>query len=183
MSGELSGGGRAGVPAVRASDADREALADQLRAHAIAGRLDTDELEDRLQGTYAARTTEELQALREDLPELPASPEELALRHKRYRARMMRRSVQQTGGSLSAFAVCTVIWLASGASSFFWPVFVLLAVVATLTRSVWELYGPGADLDAAQARQEARREHHQQQAERHAARHERRAARHGRREP
>jgi hypothetical protein len=181
MSEELSADGPKDVSGVRASDAERDALADELRAHAIAGRLDTDELEERLQGAYQARTTGELRALRRDLPALPASPEQLALEHRQRRAQLVRRSVQETGGSLSAFGVCTVIWIASGAHSFFWPVFVLLAVAATVARSLWDLYGPGADLDAVQARLDARRDHHEQQADHHAARHQHRAARHERR--
>jgi hypothetical protein len=53
---------------LRASDEDREHLVDELNEHAVAGRLDTDELEERLQSAYAARTTAELDALRRDLP-------------------------------------------------------------------------------------------------------------------
>jgi hypothetical protein len=178
MSEELSPGGRESTPGVRASDAERDAIAEELRAHSIVGRLDTDELEERLQAAYGARTTDELQALRRDLPALPASPQQMALERRQLRGQLVRRSIQETGSSLGAFAICTVIWISSGASSFFWPVFVLLAVVATLTRSLWDLYGPGADLDGARARLEARRD---RENERDAARHQRRAARHERR--
>jgi len=54
--------------ALRASDADRERTADALRAHHVAGRIDTDELQDRLGRCYAARTHGELGALLADLP-------------------------------------------------------------------------------------------------------------------
>src|SRR3954463_1093062 len=50
-------------PALRASDADRERAADALRRHHLDGRLDTDELQDRLGRCYAARTTGDLAAL------------------------------------------------------------------------------------------------------------------------
>jgi hypothetical protein len=54
--------------ALRASDADRERTADALRRHHLAGRLDTDDLQDRLGRCYAARTRDDLGALVADLP-------------------------------------------------------------------------------------------------------------------
>ena len=57
------------VPAgLRASDADRERVADALRRHHLDGRLDTDELQARLEACYAARTDGELAPLLVDLP-------------------------------------------------------------------------------------------------------------------
>jgi hypothetical protein len=60
-------------PRVRASDADRAAVADALRAHCAAGRLDVDELEQRLAAALAARTLGELDALVRDLPAKPVA--------------------------------------------------------------------------------------------------------------
>jgi hypothetical protein len=53
---------------LRASDADRERVADALRRHHLDGRIDTDELQERLERCYAARTTGELAPLLADLP-------------------------------------------------------------------------------------------------------------------
>ena len=53
---------------VRASDAERAAIADLLRRQHAEGRLTTDELEERLGRCYAARTRGELDTLRVDLP-------------------------------------------------------------------------------------------------------------------
>src|SRR3954447_6104367 len=50
-------------PALRASDADRERVAAALRRHHVDGRLDTDELQERLGACYAARTLGELERL------------------------------------------------------------------------------------------------------------------------
>lgn len=62
-------------PALRASDADRERVAAALRRHHLDGRLDTDELQERLGACYAARTEGELAALLADLPgEAPGAP-------------------------------------------------------------------------------------------------------------
>jgi hypothetical protein len=55
-------------PALRASDADREAAADRLRAAAGEGRLTVDELDERLQLAYGARTAADLEPLLADLP-------------------------------------------------------------------------------------------------------------------
>jgi hypothetical protein len=56
-------------PALRASDADREQVADRLRTAAGEGRLTVDELDERLQLAYAARTWAALEPLLSDLPE------------------------------------------------------------------------------------------------------------------
>jgi hypothetical protein len=140
---------------LRASDEDRERLVDELNEHAVAGRLDTDELEERLQSAYAARTTAELDALRRDLP---VTPRQTALSHARRRSQLTRRMVQEAGGSLGAFIVCTIIWAANGATGQFWPVWVLLVVVLTFARSGWALFGPDPDLDAVERQLDARRQ-------------------------
>jgi hypothetical protein len=51
------------LPALRASDADRERAADTLRRAAGAGRLTMDELDERLNAAYASRTRAELERL------------------------------------------------------------------------------------------------------------------------
>jgi Flp pilus assembly protein TadB len=53
---------------LRASDADRERAADRLRRAAAEGRLVTDELEQRLEAAFAARTYAKLDAVLADLP-------------------------------------------------------------------------------------------------------------------
>ena len=177
---------------LRASDADRDRLAEELRAHAVAGRIDTDELEERLQGAYEARTLGDLDDLRRDLP---ATPERVALAARERRAQLVRRTIQETGGSLGLFAVCTAIWIGSGASGFFWPLFVVIGVIGLLVRNGWDLYGPASDLDAVEARLEHNRgkrgsdeqrwaDYHdrrdQQRADYHARQDERRAERRAR---
>jgi DUF1707 SHOCT-like domain len=54
--------------ALRASDADREYVAERLRNAAVEGRLLAEELEHRLEAAFAARTYGELSALISDLP-------------------------------------------------------------------------------------------------------------------
>jgi uncharacterized protein DUF1707 len=57
--------------ALRASDADREAVAERLRHAAVEGRLDADELEQRLHTAFRARTYGDLDRLLADLPAPP----------------------------------------------------------------------------------------------------------------
>ena len=55
-------------PNVRASDADRERIVEQLRQHTAEGRLTMDEFDQRMSAAYAARTYGELAELTRDLP-------------------------------------------------------------------------------------------------------------------
>ncbi|GGX87119.1 DUF1707 domain-containing protein [Streptomyces anandii] len=56
------------LPELRASDADRERVAEHLRDALAEGRLDMSEFEERLEATYKARTYAELAPITRDLP-------------------------------------------------------------------------------------------------------------------
>jgi hypothetical protein len=122
------------TPEHRASDAEREATADRLRAAAAEGRLDPDELDERLSAAYTARTVGDLVPLTADLPEPapPAPPRPGLLDSPAVRGRLAT--------FLIANITCIAIWLATGADSSFWPGWVLLgtgiALVATVVRTV-----------------------------------------------
>ena len=55
----------------RASDAEREAVVARLRNAAGEGRLTVDELDERIDAAYAAKTRAELEPLTADLPDTP----------------------------------------------------------------------------------------------------------------
>jgi hypothetical protein len=57
---------------LRASDADRESVANVLREAAGDGRLTMDELDERLDAVYAAKTYAELEPITHDLPDADA---------------------------------------------------------------------------------------------------------------
>ncbi|MGW8378755.1 DUF1707 domain-containing protein [Streptomyces sp. ODS28] len=61
----------ADAPEVRASDADRDRVADILREALAEGRLDAEEHSQRLDAVYAAKTVGELRPLVRDLPAQP----------------------------------------------------------------------------------------------------------------
>jgi hypothetical protein len=56
---------------LRASDADRDAIAERLRRAAVEGRLQPEELEERLHAALRARTYGDLEELVADLPQPP----------------------------------------------------------------------------------------------------------------
>ena len=62
---------------IRASDADRDRVTDRLREHFAAGRLTSEELDERVTAALHAKTFGELRPLMADLPEpavVPAGP-------------------------------------------------------------------------------------------------------------
>ena len=58
----------------RVGDAEREAVAGQLREHYAAGRLSIDEFRARLDAAYAARTADQLTRVTADLPAAGPGP-------------------------------------------------------------------------------------------------------------
>ncbi|RII19749.1 hypothetical protein DSC45_07035 [Streptomyces sp. YIM 130001] len=56
------------LPEIRASDADRDRVAERLRDAMAEGRLSLEEFEERLEETYQARTYRELEPITRDLP-------------------------------------------------------------------------------------------------------------------
>jgi hypothetical protein len=102
------------APGLRASDDEREATVTQLRGHATAGRIDVEELEQRVGAAYAARTHGELAALLEDLPGRPAA---------RSSAAQPRRG-HEWSGFLQVNMLLVAIW-ALGGGGYFWPAWVI----------------------------------------------------------
>jgi hypothetical protein len=144
---------------IRVSDAEREQAAGALREHFAAGRLDEDELAQRLEAVYAARTRDELSAVRGDLPELPLSPGERRAELAERQSQLRRRLLQRAGASFVPFAICVAIWAAAGAQGAFWPAFLLIAPVLFVGRNLWDLYGPEPQLERVHAELERARRH------------------------
>ncbi len=60
---------------LRASDAERDVAGEELRRHHADGRIDTDELQERIHRCYSAKTRGELDQLLADLPREPDAGE------------------------------------------------------------------------------------------------------------
>jgi uncharacterized membrane protein len=136
-----------GTSDLRVSDQDRESATHQLREHFAAGRISEEELNERIQSAYQARTQQELSALLSDLPALPATPQEARAELRARRRHLQRRLVQEAGGAATPFLICTVIWVAAGATGVFWPIFAAIPLILLLVRNGWLLYGPSPELD------------------------------------
>lgn len=129
-------------PDLRASDAERERTVAQLRDHFGAGRISEEELDERSDSAYAARTLGELRALVADLPALPARPSRPG--HDAGLEAAKRHVLQNAGTSVLVALVCVAIWLATGASTYFWPMWVIFGVAVRTAFFAWEALGPGS---------------------------------------
>jgi hypothetical protein len=154
---------------LRISDQERERASQQLREHFAAGRITEDELNERVQAVYSARTQHDLQAQLSDLPALPATPQETKAELVARRRHLQRRLIQESGGGVVLFTVCTAIWASDGASGQFWPIWVAIVVLIPLIRNAWRLYGPAPEFD----RVERELERRSRQGGRHRHRHRR----------
>ncbi len=95
---------------VRASDGEREEVITALRTHAGDGRLDIEELDQRIEAAYSAKTRRELIALTDDLPRAPRARREARREfagHLRFYLRVM--------------TLLVVIWALTG-MGYFWPI-------------------------------------------------------------
>jgi hypothetical protein len=105
---------------VRASDADRERTLQLLRRNYAAGRLEDDELEERIELATRARTREELRGLTFDLPR------DLRARGRRVVTRVDRAMLRAHGTAFVGVNGGLVgLWAVTGAGEF-WPAFMLV---------------------------------------------------------
>ena len=105
-----------GSPEMRASDADRDSVVDLLRDHGAAGRLSTEELEERADRALAARTFGELDSVLTDLPAVPDR------RHAATRREAAWNDYSQHLRSyLMVMVLLVAIWALTG-TGYFWPV-------------------------------------------------------------
>ncbi len=144
---------------LRVSDQQRERAAQDLRDHFAAGRLSDEELSERVQVAYTARTESQLRELLADLPRLPATPQQRKAELAERRSHLQRRLLQEMGGGLSLFVICTVVWAVDGATGQFWPIWVALIALIPLLRNGWRLYGPSPQLDRVEQELERRARH------------------------
>ena len=109
---------------LRASDADRERVAAVLRQHCSAGRLTFEELSDRLDQVYEARTLDQLFSLTNDLPDPEPHPHLTEHLPQVPTVAPTRQRVLATHVATYAVvnAVLVAVWAATG-GGFFWPIF------------------------------------------------------------
>lgn len=118
------------VETMRAADADRHQMAEQLKASLDEGRLSLAEYDDRVRQAYGARTYAELLMLVADLPRPGMSAAEVNAKHSaeiRREARKLPTALMilwTIWGSIAAVNV--VIWalvaVSDGLGTYFWPI-------------------------------------------------------------
>ena len=130
---------------LRASDADREFTVDALRHHAGDGRLTVDEMSERIDRVYAARTLGELDVLVHDLPTARPSARAgaispIVIPGFVVAAGRRRRSLVWFGLRLAIIDLALLaIWFATGAhvGSGFWPIWpIILSALWLALRAV-----------------------------------------------
>nr|WP_170148693.1 DUF1707 domain-containing protein [Pseudosporangium ferrugineum] len=115
---------------MRAADADRQAVAEQLRVALEEGRLELHEYDERLQRAYAAKTYGDLGGLLDDLPSASVPvPRAGAVPQTVSNGEATRRWLGEVWGSwVAVVGLTSAIWLvsciASGGLVYFWPVWV-----------------------------------------------------------
>ncbi|HEX8119644.1 MAG TPA: DUF1707 domain-containing protein [Solirubrobacteraceae bacterium] len=95
----------------RASDAERDAVVSDLRAHAADGRLSVEELDERVATALAARTRADLAPVLADLPRRPRAANA---------ARARRGFEEHLRAYLMVMGLLVAIWALTGGC--FWPV-------------------------------------------------------------
>lgn len=130
-----------GPTRMRTSDAEREKVAEILRAAMTEGRLTLAEGEERLAAAYAAKYRDELGPLTGDLPD--AGRRAVAGAGGPGARLATRRSLRRhTSFVLLAAGLLTGLWVLSGAH-FFWPAIPLVFLVMGLVRHArWSHYEP-----------------------------------------
>jgi hypothetical protein len=130
---------------LRASDADREQFVEALRQHHAEGRLTVEELTERTERAYAARTLGDLDALGGDLPPLqrpagartpdPAAPPD----HRQATGRTILLRSLLWYGLLSL--VLLVVWAMSD-RGYFWPIWPILGFAMLIGWQAFYFLGP-----------------------------------------
>lgn len=115
---------RPGPGDLRASDADRAAVAKRLQVAVDEGRLDLSDYDERLRDTYAARTYAELDRVTADLP-APVVVEVTAGKAVGKRREHLDEWRSWGGTAVVLVAIWGISSVASGGALFFWPMFPL----------------------------------------------------------
>jgi Domain of unknown function (DUF4190)/Domain of unknown function (DUF1707) len=89
---------------LRASDADREVAVERLRVAGLEGRLDSEELEERIESAYGARWCSQLEALTLDVTPPPARLDPLP-------PPVFVRPARRVNGLAIASVVAGVLWM------------------------------------------------------------------------
>ena len=115
-------------PNIRASDADRDRAAALLREHHAAGRLTSEEFNERLDRAFEAKTAGDIHGLLRDLPsiDLYRLPDAALTRQPRQAQRRRRSEAWRVawGSWFTCTALFFVIWALTG-MGYPWPLWIV----------------------------------------------------------
>src|SRR5215207_4713489 len=117
---------------IRASNDDRKRVTDWLQAQYVAGRLTSQELEERIEQALAARTVGDLDALTADLPPIQtptapwSAPETPRGRRRHHQHASEKGFGAHASSCLLVMALLVTIWLLTTPGGYFWPVWPML---------------------------------------------------------
>jgi Domain of unknown function (DUF1707)/2TM domain len=138
---------------LRASDADRERFVEELGQHHVDGRLTAEELAERTERAYAARTYGDLDALATDLPPLatptpapgggPAAPDlPPRMRPPGPRQAAAKATLLRTLGWFGTISLLLIaVWALTG-RDYFWPVWPILGFAIAVIWQAFAVWGP-----------------------------------------
>jgi Domain of unknown function (DUF1707) len=127
------------VEALRAADADRHKIAEQLKASLDEGRLSLGEYDERVRDAYAARTYAELLILVADLPTPGTSADEVNAKQAADRRRAERRlptallvlwTIWGAAAAVSLVVWAVVLATVGMAALYFWPAWLAVPAAA-----------------------------------------------------
>jgi Domain of unknown function (DUF1707) len=135
------------VETMRAADADRHKIAEQLKASLDEGRLSLGEYDERVRDAYAARTYAELLILVADLPKPGLSADDVNAKRVADRKRAARKLPTALTVLWTIWAALTavdlMVWFVVGVTAgfdqlYFWPIWMAVpgAALAAVTVGV-----------------------------------------------
>ncbi len=118
------------TPEMRISDAERQDVIRRIQSAYAEGRLDTSELEERLEVTHRSKVSSDLTRVVADLPD-PPQPLRVRANSDRWTAALI-----QWKPLLAAPLICTLIYLITSPGDYYWPIWVWFGVSVPVIFSV-----------------------------------------------
>lgn len=119
----------AATSVLRASDADRDRAVSALGQHHAVGRLNLEELSERVDAAYRAVTAADLERLFTDLPSQSSPDREPTVQPAKMPVMSCGGSRQRSLGWLLTAVICLAVWAVTSLGSdqvlYFWPMWVI----------------------------------------------------------